>query len=27
LFNDVGKTYLQIAERINENCFDHSLQD
>jgi hypothetical protein len=27
LFNDVGKTYLQIAERINENCFNHSLQD
>jgi hypothetical protein len=27
LFNDVGKTYLQIAERISENCFNHSLQD
>jgi hypothetical protein len=27
LFNDVGKTYLQIAERISENCLNHSLQD
>lgn len=27
LFKDVGKTYLQIAERIDNNCFNHSLQD
>jgi hypothetical protein len=28
LFHDAGKTYLQIAERINETCLSqHSLQD
>jgi hypothetical protein len=28
LFHDAGKTYLQIAERINERCLSHSsLQD
>jgi hypothetical protein len=28
LFQDVGKTYLQISERISENYFTHhSLQD
>ena len=28
LFQDVGKTYLQISRRINENCSSHhSLQD
>jgi hypothetical protein len=28
LFYDAGKTYLQIAERINETCLSqHSLQD
>ena len=27
LFQDVGRTYLQIAERISENCRHHSLQD
>ena len=28
LFNDVGKTYLQISERISETCLSqHSLQD
>ncbi|WP_375412601.1 hypothetical protein [uncultured Bradyrhizobium sp.] len=27
LFDDVGKTYLQIAEHISQNCFHHSLQD
>jgi hypothetical protein len=28
LFYDAGKTYLQIAERINEACLSqHSLQD
>lgn len=27
LFHDAGKTYLQIAERINETCLSqHSLQ-
>jgi len=27
LFQDIGKAYLQISERINEDCSDHSLQD
>lgn len=27
LFQDVGKTYLQISERINENSAHHFLQD
>jgi hypothetical protein len=28
LFQDAGKTYLRIAERINETCLSHhSLQD
>ena len=27
LFQDVGKAYLQISERISENCSHHSLQD
>jgi hypothetical protein len=28
LFHDASKTYLQIAERINETCLSqHSLQD
>jgi hypothetical protein len=27
LFQDVGKTYLRISERISENCSSHSLQD
>ena len=28
LFHDAGKTYQQIAERINETCpSQHSLQD
>ena len=28
LFNDAGRTYLQISERINETYFSHhSLQD
>ena len=28
LFHDAGKTYLQLAERINETCLSHhSLQD
>lgn len=28
LFNDAGKTYLQIAERINETCLSqHTHQD
>ena len=27
LFNDAGKTYLQIAERISKNCLNHYLQD
>jgi len=28
LFHDVGTTYLQISERINETClFQQSLQD
>jgi hypothetical protein len=28
LFHDAGKTYLRIAERINETCLSqHSLQD
>jgi hypothetical protein len=28
LFQDVGKTYLRISERINESCAsEHSLQD
>ncbi len=28
LFDTAGKTYLQIAERINETCLSqHSLQD
>jgi hypothetical protein len=27
LFHDAGKTYLQIAERINETCLSHHLQD
>jgi hypothetical protein len=28
LFHDAGKTYLQIAERINETCLSQqSLQD
>lgn len=28
LFQDVGRTYLQISERISENCSSHhSLQD
>ena len=27
LFQDVGKTYLQISEQINESCLRHSLQD
>lgn len=28
LFQDVGKTYLRISERINERCAsEHSLQD
>ena len=28
LFQDVGKTYLQISERISESCSSHhSLQD
>jgi hypothetical protein len=28
LFQDVGKTYLRISERINESCVsEHSLQD
>lgn len=28
LFQDVGRTYLQISKRINENCSSHhSLQD
>ena len=28
LFQDAGKTYLQIAERISERCpSQHSLQD
>jgi hypothetical protein len=28
LFHDAGKTYLQISERISENCLSrHSLQD
>ena len=28
LFHTAGKTYLQIAERINETCLSqHSLQD
>jgi hypothetical protein len=27
LFQDVGKAYLQISDRISENCSHHSLQD
>jgi hypothetical protein len=28
LFQDAGRTYLQISERINETCLTHhSLQD
>jgi hypothetical protein len=27
LFQDVGKTYLKISERISENCSHRSLQD
>ena len=27
LFQDVGRTYLQISERISESCSHHSLQD
>jgi len=28
LFHDAGRTYLKIAERINETCLSqHSLQD
>jgi hypothetical protein len=28
LFQDAGRTYLQISERINETCLSHhSLQD
>ena len=28
LFQDAGRTYLQLAERINETCLSHhSLQD
>lgn len=27
LFQDVGKTYLRISERISENASQHSLQD
>jgi hypothetical protein len=28
LFQDVGKTYLRISERISENCLSpHSLRD
>jgi hypothetical protein len=27
LFQDVGRTYLQISERISESCSNHSLQD
>jgi hypothetical protein len=27
LFQDVGKTYLQISEQINETCLRHSFQD
>lgn len=27
LFQDIGKAYLQISERISEDCSHHSLQD
>jgi hypothetical protein len=27
LFQDVGKTYLQISEQISKSCSRHSLQD